>query len=95
MRKGARPFSIVYFDTSNLETGLVLDVDECVEAETPLCGKNTFCANNEGSYKCMGESLFFPPCVLGKEGHLCILQMGSEIILVLSVNMLLGTNFLR
>ncbi|XP_040079161.1 cysteine-rich with EGF-like domain protein 2 isoform X1 [Ixodes scapularis] len=30
-----------------------LDVDECVEAETPLCGKNTFCANNEGSYKCM------------------------------------------
>lgn len=30
-----------------------LDVDECVESETPLCGKNTFCVNNEGSYKCV------------------------------------------
>ncbi|XP_037554570.1 cysteine-rich with EGF-like domain protein 2 isoform X1 [Dermacentor silvarum] len=38
----------------NEELGCV-DIDECIESEEDLCAKerNTFCANTQGSYKCM------------------------------------------
>ncbi|XP_064483431.1 cysteine-rich with EGF-like domain protein 2 isoform X2 [Ornithodoros turicata] len=31
-----------------------VDVDECIESETPVCKDGTFCVNSEGSHDCFG-----------------------------------------